>query len=220
MHHVRVALYHHFFADFHRAGLADAADVVAAEVYQHHVFGDFFFVRQQFFFQRQVFFCRFAAFARAGQRAHGNGIALFARQYFRRGADDVEVVQIQQVHVRRRVGDAQRAVVIKRRVREGAAHALRRHHLHAVARHDVFADFADVCLEGRFGVVVVHFRTRAVRVERAHFGFAGAIDGVHHRIQPRFGGGNAVRVGKVGVADEVDFAAQVVQHGEVKALHE
>ena len=105
-------------------------------------------------------------------------------------------------------------------MREGAAHALRRHHLHAVACHDVFADFADVCLEGRFGVVVVHFRTRAVRVERAHFGFAGAVDGVHHRIQPRFGGGNAVRVGKVGVADEVDFAAQVVQHGEVEALHE
>ena len=132
----------------------------------------------------------------------------------------MEVVQIEQVHVRRRVGDAQRAVVIKRRVREGAAHALRRHYLHAVARHDVFADFFDVRLECRFGVVVAHFGARALRVERAHFGFAGAIDGVHHRIQPRFGGGDAVRVGKVGMADEVHFAAQVVEDGEVEALHE
>jgi hypothetical protein len=37
MHHVRVALHHHEFRHLDGADLGDAADVVAAEVHQHHV---------------------------------------------------------------------------------------------------------------------------------------------------------------------------------------
>ena len=106
MHDVRVALDHHFFADFDRAGFADAANVVAAKVDEHDVFGDFFGICQQFLFERFVFFRGFAAFACAGERAHGDGVALDAGEDFRGGADDVEVVEVEQVHVRRGVGVA------------------------------------------------------------------------------------------------------------------
>ena len=80
---MRVALDHHFFADFDAAGFADAANVVAAKVDEHDVFGDFFGICQQFLFERFVFFRGFATFACAGKRAHGDGIALDAGEDFR-----------------------------------------------------------------------------------------------------------------------------------------
>ena len=91
--------------------------------------------------------------------------------------------------------------------------------MHAVARFDVFADFGDVRLELGFGIVVVDGGWPGVSVQGAHLCRAGAVDGGNHGIQPRFGSGEAVRIGEVGMADEVDFAAQVVEHGDVEALH-
>ena len=68
MHHVRVALDVHQVANFHRAVLADAAEIVAAQVDQHDVFGAFFFVGQHFLFERGVVGFVFAARMGAGDR--------------------------------------------------------------------------------------------------------------------------------------------------------
>src|SRR5690606_33198636 len=66
VHDVAVALDHELFADPDAARLADAADVVAAEVDQHQVLGAFLGVGQQFGFQRAIFLDGPAARAGAG----------------------------------------------------------------------------------------------------------------------------------------------------------
>ena len=55
VHHVRIALDHHLLGHAHAAGLRDAADVVAAEVDQHHVLGALLRVGQQLGGERRVF---------------------------------------------------------------------------------------------------------------------------------------------------------------------
>ncbi len=54
MHHVRVALDPEALGDLDRADLGDAAGVVAAEVEQLHVLGDFLLVGQEFLLEREV----------------------------------------------------------------------------------------------------------------------------------------------------------------------
>ena len=60
-----------------------AADVVAAEVDQHQVFGQFFRVGQQFFRQVGILLRRLAARAGAGDGAHGDVVAFQPHQYLR-----------------------------------------------------------------------------------------------------------------------------------------
>jgi hypothetical protein len=51
VHDVRVALDHHLVGHHHRAGLGDAADVVAAQVDQHQVLGQLLGIGLEFGFQ-------------------------------------------------------------------------------------------------------------------------------------------------------------------------
>ncbi len=69
MHHVAVTLNDHEVGDLHTAVFADAADVVAGEVHEHHVLGAFFGVGEQIFFVGQILGGRGAARARAGDGA-------------------------------------------------------------------------------------------------------------------------------------------------------
>ncbi|MCY1361663.1 hypothetical protein D9M69_483360 [compost metagenome] len=103
MHHVGITLDDHFLGELHRADFRYATGVVTTEVDQHQVFSDFLVVRQQVFFQRQV--CLFIGSPRtgAGNRAHGDQVVFDPHQYFRRTANDVEVAEVEEVHVRRRV---------------------------------------------------------------------------------------------------------------------
>ena len=110
VHDVRIFFHHHFFGDGHTAGPADAADIVAAQVNQHGVFGNFFFVGQQIAFVRRVLFGRGAAQPRAGNGADDDFVALAAHQDFRRRADDVEIAEIVVKQIGRRVERAQGAV--------------------------------------------------------------------------------------------------------------
>ncbi len=64
-----VALDDHHVGDFDAAVFGDAADVVAAEVDEHHVLGPFLGVGQQFFGEPLVLLVGRAAAARAGERA-------------------------------------------------------------------------------------------------------------------------------------------------------
>ena len=72
VHHVAVAFDRHHVGQLRPMPiLGDAADVVAAQIDQHHVLGPFLGIGQQFFGQAAVFFVGCAAAARAGQRADG-----------------------------------------------------------------------------------------------------------------------------------------------------
>ena len=55
VHHVGVALHIHQVFHFDRAVLADAAEIVAAEIDQHDVLGSFLFVVAHLLFQALVF---------------------------------------------------------------------------------------------------------------------------------------------------------------------
>ena len=84
MDHVRVLLDPHELGDFHGAKLRHAADVVAAEVDQHHVLGTLLRILLDVLFDRPVL--RFGSAARARPRdgAVVDAIALDAHQHLRR----------------------------------------------------------------------------------------------------------------------------------------
>ncbi len=146
MHHVGIALDHHLLGQLHRTDFRNAPGVVTPEVDQHQVLGNFLVVAEQVLFQRQISLFGRATRASAGDRAHGNQIVFDAHQHFRRTAHHVEVTEVEEIHVRRRVEATQRAIQIDRRSLEVDGHALRRHHLHAVTGQDVFLDRVDRAL--------------------------------------------------------------------------
>ena len=121
MDHVRVGLDGHERLDLDGAVLAHAAEVVAAEVDEHHVLGALLLVGQQLGGDR-------ACPRRRRRRAGGcrrSGASRRARpetvtQRLGRGADDLEVLEVEEVHVRRRVDGAQPAVDRERLDRRSA----------------------------------------------------------------------------------------------------
>ena len=141
---VRVRLDLHQALDVHAAVHAHAAEVVAAEVHEHHVLGALLLVGEQLGGDRGVVL---AARPGAGDRARGDVAAVDRQQRLRRGADDLEVLEVEEVHVRRRVHRAQPAIDAERLDRVLRRPALGRHHLVGVAGADVLDDARDVALE-------------------------------------------------------------------------
>ena len=121
MDHVRVGLDAHEGLDLDRAVLAHAPEVVAAEVDEHHVLGALLLVGQQLGGDPLVLLGVGAARAGAGDRAGGDVAAGDGDQRLGRGADDLEVLEVEEVHVRRRVDRAQAAVDRERLDRHGRA---------------------------------------------------------------------------------------------------
>jgi hypothetical protein len=83
VHDLRVALDAHVFVRFDRAELGHAADVVAAEVDEHHVFRTFLFVGAQFLFELTVLVGVPAARPGARDRAHFDLAIGAPHQHFR-----------------------------------------------------------------------------------------------------------------------------------------
>ena len=81
---MRVFFDDHFIADTHLACLTDATDIVATQVYQHHMLCHFLGVLLQVQCQFRVFQCIVATFACARNRSHGHGFAFAAHQNLRR----------------------------------------------------------------------------------------------------------------------------------------
>src|ERR1035438_8604985 len=89
VHDVGVTLDEHQVLHLHAAIFGDAADVVAAEVDQHDVLGDFFFIRAQVGFEPAVFHLVSGARAGAGDGTVFDVAAMHADQQLGRTADDV-----------------------------------------------------------------------------------------------------------------------------------
>ena len=90
---------------------------------------------------------RRAARPRAGDRARRDAAAVDGQQRLGRGADDLEVLEVEEVHVRRRVDRPQAAVDRERLDRRGRRPALRRDDLEGVAGVHVLDDAGDHRLE-------------------------------------------------------------------------
>ena len=132
--HVRVGLHGHQLVDADAAVLADAAEVVAPQVHQHHVLGALLGVGQQLVGQLAV---GAAARAGAGDRAQLHAPAAHLHERLRRGAGDLEVPEVEEVHVGAGVDRAQAAVDRERLDRAVRGPALRGDHLVGVAGVDV-----------------------------------------------------------------------------------
>ena len=123
-----------------RAVLADPAEVVAAEVDQHHVLGALLGVVEQRLRLGAVLLLVGAARVGAGDRPRLGAAAAHLDQRLGRGAGDLEVAELEEVHVRRRVDGAQAAVDRERLDRRRRREALRRHDLEGVAGVRVLDD--------------------------------------------------------------------------------
>ena len=156
VHDVRVALERHVLRHAHRAELADAAEIVAAEVDEHHVLGAFLLVALQLLGQPQVLLLVAAARPRAGDRMRLDAPAFDAHQHLRRRSDDRETAHPDEIHVGRRIDVAQRAIDGERIGGDVGLEPLRQHRLIDVAGGDVLLDRPDARFEG----LARHVRSR------------------------------------------------------------
>ena len=92
MHDVREAFHGQIFFHFHGAKFADFAEVVAAQVHEHIVFGKFLFVGQEVAFKGDILFGRTPARTRPGQRERVQDAFLKSDQGFRGRPGDFDIV--------------------------------------------------------------------------------------------------------------------------------
>jgi len=133
----------------------------------------------------------------------------------------LEIGQIEEIHVGRGIERAQGAVDINRAGLERHAQALAEHHLKHVAGADVVLALfngSDEALAGEAGDEV----GLAQGIGRQHVRVAGTAvaQPVDQRIQSALGAGPGLRLGRVGVDDEVQAALEVVEHRHFFAQHE
>ncbi len=83
MHDVGIVFEEELVGDLHRAGLGDAADIVAPEVEEHEVLGQFLGIGEEFCGQLGIAGRRRAALAGAGDGADGDVAILHPHQDFR-----------------------------------------------------------------------------------------------------------------------------------------
>ena len=140
---MRVALDVGESIDAHGARRGDATDVVATEVDEHDVLGDLLFVVQKFVFEFEVLGLVDAARARARDRPVAHQSVVHAHQHLGRGADDLDLAGVQQVHVGRRIEGAQHAVERQRVDGARPLELLTRHDLEDVTGEDVLARTLD-----------------------------------------------------------------------------
>ncbi|MPM36900.1 hypothetical protein SDC9_83504 [bioreactor metagenome] len=221
MHHVAVALHSKCLRHLHRAGLGDAADVVARQVDQHHVLGTLLGIVHQFLLGRLVLLGRSTARARASQRTDGDLVAFrnrfVAHQDFGARAHHLEVAEVVVVHVRRGVQRTQRAVQRQRAFRVALVDALADLHLHEVASGDQLLGLGH-------GLQVVVFGKAAL----GGMVLGGTHDGRAHRIlelflqlaQPLLALGIGLGLRRIGIDDQVELARQVVDDGQFLALQQ
>ncbi len=220
VHHVRVALDGHEVDHLDRAGLADPAEVVAAEVDQHQVLGALLGVGEEFLGERLVLLRGGPAVPGAGDGVDHRAPVLDLDQRLRGGADDVEAVEAEEVHVRRGVGGPQHPVDVQGTGRAGGLEALGGHDLEGLARPDALLDVLHGPPEvgaAPAGGVLGQFGGR--QVGRGLGDRAGEV-GLHgvqagHGVGVRLvdAGVQVVVVDRVG--DQQDRALPVVHHREV-----
>ncbi len=147
MHDVAVALDDHHVGELDGAVLRDAADVVAAEVHEHHVFGALLGIGEQLFGEQAIFLVGLAAAARASQRANRDAAVDDANHDLRRAADERDARRAQVEHERAGIHDAERAIDFERRRVNVELEALADYDLEDVAGADVLDAFANGVFE-------------------------------------------------------------------------
>ena len=118
----------------HRAELADPAEIVAAEIDEHHVLGPLLLVPLQLLGRAADRLRRSAARPGAGDRVRLDVPPFHAHQHLRRRPDDRQAAHADEIHVGRRVDVTKRAVDGERIGCDVRLEPLRQHRLVDVAR--------------------------------------------------------------------------------------
>lgn len=145
---MREGLDRHDVAGVQGAGQADAADVVAAQVDQHHVLGPLLLTGEQGLDPGPVHRRVPAARGGAGDGTHDDPVALGAEEHLGAGADQRGAVAGDEVHVRGGVARAQPAVDVRGGQRRVDLDAVTDLDLVDVADADVAQAAFDVAQEG------------------------------------------------------------------------
>ena len=201
---MRVALGLEEADDAHGAGLADAREVVAAEVDEHHVLGLVLLGCEQ------LLGVALAGRRRPGDRVQGRARALELDEGLRGGADERDPVELEEEVVGRGVDAPQRAVDGERRGARRSLGTLREDDLEGVARADVLLGAPDTVLvglarreplhrpgsaggRGLLGERAVEARRHLGRIAHEHLGEAGRVVEADER-----GGDDEAALGQVG----------------------
>jgi len=226
VHDVAVPLDRHELDEFHGLGPAHLGQVVAREVHEHEVLGEFLRVGEQFRRHRLVRRGRRAARARPGDRERGDLAALHLHQRLRAGAHHGElgaagVRQTHVVHIGTRVDGPQHAVDVERVRGAVEFQALGDDHLEHLAVADrflrgkhggqeVLAPRAEAQV-GLGGVRHEHRRARGAGTEQVRLHAVEAGDGVRVGLIHAFVRGVHVD----GVGDQPDRGVHVVDGDQV-----
>ena len=173
--------------------------------------GELLGIRDQFFFKALIFFLAVTAPAGAGDRSHGDLAIFQSRQDLRGGAHNMKIIQIQKIHVGRRVHRAQGAVQGYRISIEGNRQVLRQHHLEDIAALDVFLTALYGIFEiftGKRGAKIAFADGLGDRCGTAHRKARDLLDQLIQTITPRQPG--IIGFG-VGMNHDVQPAAQVIK---------
>ena len=103
MHHMAVALDEERIGDLDRADLRHAADIVAAKIKQHEMFGALFRIGHEFSRQRLVLGRAFSPRPCAGDRADDHPAVAHAHQDFGTGANNLEAAEVEETEIGRRI---------------------------------------------------------------------------------------------------------------------
>ncbi len=206
-----------FSVTFTEPTCANATDVVAAEVHQHHVLGALLRVGEQFEFEGFVLLAGRTARTCTRDRTHRDGVTFEAHEDLGTRPDDVEAAEVVIEHVGRRIQRPQRAVQRERRCRVRMGQPLRQHDLHDVAVVHVALRALDGLDEG----VLAEFGLRRHRLRR-HLGrhrdrLAQRLE-QHRQLHLRFGVGTFAA--RIRVDDEVELAREIVDDRKPVGQHQ
>ena len=163
MHDVGIALDEFEALDADRAVFGDAAEIVAAQIDEHDVLGALLGIGGQLGGEALVFFFVAAAGAGAGDGPVKSFAALNFEEHLGRAADDGGVAQLQKIHVRRGIDDAQGAINLERIGAGARGEALAEGHLENISGANVFFRFAHGGQKLRPGKIGSHAQGRAAR---------------------------------------------------------
>src|SRR4029077_8134829 len=99
VHHMAVSFDEKLVRDRNGTDSSDAADIVAAKVQQHQMFGAFFWVREQFFGKRLVFRRRCTTMTCACDRADRDDVSENFHEFFWTRPRHCKAAKIQKIKI-------------------------------------------------------------------------------------------------------------------------
>ena len=97
MHDMAISFDDELLCDLNRARFGHAADIIAAQIEQHQMFGTFFLVGEKFGFEREIFYRRFSTWPCACDRAYRYSTVTQTDKNFRARANNAMIIKVKEI---------------------------------------------------------------------------------------------------------------------------